>query len=77
MMVETWWLDLWLTLIFGMTGFGLLFAIIGVMMVAAQGRSGWPRELTVVVFGFPLVGLLAPLIVLLPFVALYRAVKDK
>lgn len=76
-MFDQWYLDLWATMFLGMSAFAALFALIGIGVVAFEGRSGWPKELTTVVVGLPLVGLLFPLIVLIPFIALYRAVRNK
>lgn len=75
--LHPWWLDIWVTLA-SVCGFlGVMFLLIGVMMVAVEGRKGWDDGLTLVVLGFPIIGILFPLIVFVPFVALYRAVRNK
>lgn len=76
-MFDQWWLDLWATMAIACAAFALLFAVIGMLIVAFEGRKGWPMELTYVIVMFLATGILFPLVVLIPFVAIYRAVTDK
>lgn len=76
--LNPWWLDLWATMAVFSTAIGIFFAILGVAMVAMEGRKGWPSQFTYVVLVFPVMGILFPFILIaFPFVALYRVVTDK
>lgn len=75
---EIWWLDLWATVAIFMAGLGLFFAFIGMCMVAVEGRKGWDDGVTFGVVGIPLAGILFPFIILaLPIIAIYRAIRNK
>jgi len=75
--LEPWWLDLWAYMAMFTTGIGLLFALIGLIAVAVEGPEAWHDGFTLVVLGFPVVGILFPLIVLVPFVGIYRLIRRK
>jgi hypothetical protein len=76
--LEPWYLDMWLFVGIFMTGFAALFAFIGFIMVAVEGRKGWPPKLNAVIVMFITLGWLWPiaLVIAIP-TSIYRAVRNK
>lgn len=56
----------------------ILIAVLGgAFAVAISGREGWGYELNEFIVLIAIIGLLWPLVVFTPFIAVYRAVMNK
>lgn len=69
--------EMWLFVGLAMTILAVVFTLIGLAMVALQGRKGWNNDLTFSLLGMLIIGWLwPPLLLALPFVAVYRIVRN-